>query len=55
MRVLLVLAMIPLLAACSVFTSSEPSATLADTPPTETAAGTPDSTGDPAAGRPRLP
>lgn len=50
MRVLLVLVMIPLLAACSVFTSSEPSATLTDTPPTETAAGTPDSTGAPAGG-----
>ncbi len=50
MRVLLVLAMIPLLAACSVFSSSEPSATLVDTPPTETAAGTPDSTGAPATG-----
>ncbi len=50
MRVLLVLAMIPLLAACSVFSSSEPSATLVDTQPTETAAGTPDSTGAPAAG-----
>ncbi len=49
MRVLLVLAMIPLLAACSVFTSSEPSATLVDVPPgTETAAGAPDSTEVPA-------
>jgi peptidoglycan-associated lipoprotein len=50
MRVLLVLAMIPLLAACSVFSSSEPSATLVDTQPTETAAGTTDTTGAPAAG-----
>jgi peptidoglycan-associated lipoprotein len=51
MRVLLVLAMIPLLAACSIFTTSEPSATLVETPPgTETAAGTPDSTGAPADG-----
>ena len=49
MRVLLVLAMIPLLAACSVFSSSEPSATHVDTAPgTETAAGTTDTTGDPA-------
>lgn len=47
MRVLLVLAMIPLLAACSVFSSSEPSATLADTPPTETVVGATDSTGAP--------
>jgi len=46
MRVLLVLAMIPLLAACSVFSkSSEPTATLAETPSTETAAGTTDNTG----------
>jgi peptidoglycan-associated lipoprotein len=45
MRVLLVLAMIPLLAACSVFTSSKPSASLVDVPPgTETTAGAPDST-----------
>ena len=44
MRVLLVLAMIPLLAACSVFSSSEPPATLADTPPTETVVGATDST-----------
>jgi peptidoglycan-associated lipoprotein len=51
MRVLLVLAVIPLLAACSVFSSSEPSATLVDTPPaTETAAGTTDSTGTPSGG-----
>ncbi len=50
MRVLLVLAMIPLLAACSVFSSSEPSATLVDTQPTETAAGTTDTTGTPATG-----
>ena len=49
MRVLLVLAMIPFLAACSVFSSSEPSATLVDTKPTETAAGTPDTAGAPAA------
>ena len=49
MRVLLVLAMIPLLAACSVFSkSSEPTATLAETPSTETAAGTTDNTGAPA-------
>ena len=49
MRVLLVLAMIPLLAACSVFSkSSEPTATLAETPSTETAAGTTDNTGTPA-------
>jgi peptidoglycan-associated lipoprotein len=48
MRVLLVLAMIPLLAACSVFSSSEPSATLVDSPSgTETAAAT-DNTGAPA-------
>ena len=50
MRVLLVLAMIPLLAACSVFSSSKPSATLADTPATETASGTADSTGAPTTG-----
>ena len=50
MRVLLVLAMIPLLAACSVFSSSEPSATLVDPQPTETTAGTTDTTGAPAAG-----
>ena len=50
MRVLLVLALIPLLAACSVFSSSEPPASLADTPPTGTAAGATDSTGVPAAG-----
>ena len=48
MRVLLVLAMIPLLAACSVFSSSEPPASLAETPPTETVAGATDSTGVPA-------
>ena len=49
MRVLLVLAMIPLLAACSVFSkSSGPTATLAETPSTETAAGTTDNTGTPA-------
>ena len=47
MRVLLVLAMIPLLAACSVFSSSEPPASLAETPPTETVAGATDSTGAP--------
>ena len=45
MRVLLVLAMIPFLAACSIFSSSEPSATLVDTQPTETAAGTTDTHG----------
>jgi peptidoglycan-associated lipoprotein len=50
MRVLLVLALIPFLAACSIFSSSEPSATLVDTQPTETAAGTTDSTGAPASG-----
>jgi len=51
MRVLLVLAMIPLLAACSVFSkskSSEPTATLVETPSTETAAGTTDNMGRPA-------
>ncbi len=47
MRVLLVLAMIPLLAACSVFSSSEPPASLAETPPTETVVGATDSTGVP--------
>jgi peptidoglycan-associated lipoprotein len=47
MRVLLVLALIPLLAACSVFSSSEPPASLADTPPSETVAGATDSTGVP--------
>jgi peptidoglycan-associated lipoprotein len=47
MRVLLVLALIPLLAACSVFSSSEPPASLADTPPAETVAGATDSTGVP--------
>jgi len=47
MRVLLVLALIPLLAACSVFSSSEPPASLADTPPAETVAGVTDSTGVP--------
>jgi len=56
MRVLLVLAMIPLLAACSVFSSSEPSATLVEAPPgTETAAGTTDTTGDPAGSTTTLP
>jgi peptidoglycan-associated lipoprotein len=50
MRVLLVLALIPFVAACSVFSSSEPSATLDDTQPTETAAGTTDSTGAPDSG-----
>jgi peptidoglycan-associated lipoprotein len=56
MRVLLVLAMIPLLAACSVFSSSEPSATLVEAPPaTETAAGTTDTTGDPASSTTTLP
>jgi peptidoglycan-associated lipoprotein len=52
MRVLLVLAMIPLLAACSVFSSSEPPASLADTsnPTTETVAGATDSTGVPSSG-----
>ena len=50
MRVLLVLAMIPLLAACSVFSSSEPSATLGDTPSTEATVGTTDSTGTAAGG-----
>lgn len=47
MRALLVLALIPLLAACSAVSSSEPTATLADTPTTETA-GTADNTGAPA-------
>ncbi len=47
MRVLLVLAMIPLLAACSIFSSSEPPASLVGTPPTETVAGATDSTGVP--------
>ena len=47
MRVLLVLALIPLLSACSVFSSSEPPASLADTPPAETVAGATDSTGVP--------
>ena len=47
MRVLLVLAMIPLLAACSIFSSSEPPASLAETPPTETVVGATDSTGVP--------
>ena len=47
MRVLLVLAMIPLLAACSVFSSSEPPAALTDTPTTETVVGATDSTGVP--------
>src|SRR4029434_3122020 len=52
MRVLLVLALIPLLAACSVFSSSEPPASLADTsnPTTETVAGATDSTGVPSSG-----
>ena len=50
MRVLLVLALIPFLAACSIFSSSEPSATLVDTQPAETAAGTTDSTGAQASG-----
>jgi len=45
MRVLLVLALIPLLAACSFFSKSEPPATLVETPTgTETAAGLADST-----------
>jgi len=45
MRVLLVLALIPLLAACSFFSKSEPPATLVETPTgTETAAGSADST-----------
>src|SRR5262249_62083088 len=53
MRALLVLALIPLLASCSVFSKSEPSATLAEAPPaTETAAGTVDSTGTPESGVP---
>jgi len=47
MRVLLVLAVIPLLAACSVFSSSEPPASLAETPQSETVAGATDSTGVP--------
>jgi peptidoglycan-associated lipoprotein len=56
MRVLLVLAMIPLLAACSVFSSSEPSAPLVETPPgTETAAGPTDTTGEPTSGTTTLP
>jgi peptidoglycan-associated lipoprotein len=50
MRVLLVLAMIPFLAACSIFSSSEPSATLVESQPTETAAGTTDTTDAAAAG-----
>ena len=50
MRVLLVLAMIPLLAACSVFSSSEPSATLVDTPPGTETAGTVDPSTDPESG-----
>lgn len=54
MRVLLVLAMIPLLAACSVFSSSEPSATLEAPTGTETA-GTTDTTGDPASSTTTLP
>jgi peptidoglycan-associated lipoprotein len=48
MRVLLVLAMIPFLAACSVFSSSEPSATLVDTPPGTETASAADTPGDPA-------
>jgi len=56
MRVLLVLAIIPLLAACSVFSKSEPSGTLVEAPPgTETAAGTTDTTGDPATSTTTLP
>lgn len=47
MRVLFVLALIPLLAACSVFSSSAPPASLADTPPADTVAGATDSTGVP--------
>jgi peptidoglycan-associated lipoprotein len=50
MRVLLVLAMIPLLAACSVFSSSEPSATLVDPPPGTEIAGTVDPSTDPQSG-----
>jgi len=42
--------MIPLLAACSVFTSSEPSATLVDTPPGTETAGTVDTSTDPESG-----
>ena len=49
MRLLLVLALIPLLAACSVFSSSEKPASLADTASAGTAvAGATDSTGVPA-------
>ena len=56
MRVLLVLVMIPLLAACSVFSSSEPSGTLVEAPPgAETTAGTTDTTGDPTTATPTLP
>ena len=56
MRVLLVLAIIPLLAACSVFSKSEPSGTLVEAPPgTEAAAGTTDTTGDPATSTTTLP
>src|SRR5215813_8943664 len=56
MRVLLVLAIIPLLAACSVFSKSEPSGTLVEAPTgTETAAGTTDTTGDPATSTTTLP
>jgi len=53
MRALLVLALIPLLASCSVFSKSEPSATLVEAPPaTETGAGTADTTGTPESGVP---
>src|SRR5262245_33283927 len=56
MRVLLVLAIIPLLAACSVFSKSEPSGTLVEAPlGTETAAGTTDTIGDPAISTTTLP
>ena len=47
MRVLLVLALIPVLAACSVFSKAEPPASLADSPPAETTAGAANSTGVP--------
>ena len=47
MRVLFVLALIPLFAACSVFSSSAPPASVADTPPADTVAGATDSTGVP--------
>src|SRR5437870_6136060 len=52
MRVLLVLAMIPLLSTCSVYSTPQPPPPLPETPPPETVAGATDSTVAPAGATP---